>query len=40
MKFSDMPYERVDFEQVGKELSGLIRELETAKSGEEQFAIH
>lgn len=40
MKFSDMPYERVDFDQVGKELAGLIRELEEAKSGEEQFAIH
>lgn len=40
MKFSDMPYERVDFEKVGKELSGLIRELEEAKSGEEQFAVH
>ncbi len=40
MKFSDMPYERVDFEKVGEELSGLIRELEEAKSGEEQFAVH
>ena len=40
MKFSDMPYERVDFDQVGKELAGLIRELEEAKSGEEQFAVH
>lgn len=40
MKFSDMPYERVDFEQVGRELAGLIRELEEAKSGEEQFAVH
>lgn len=40
MKFSEMPYERVDFDQVGKELSGLIRELEAAKSGEEQFAVH
>ncbi len=40
MKFSDMPYERVDFEQVGKELAGLTRELEEAKSGEEQFAVH
>lgn len=40
MKFSDMPYERVDFEKVGKELSDLTRELEAAKSGEEQFAIH
>lgn len=40
MKFSEMPYERVDFDQVGKELSGLIGELEAAKSGEEQFAVH
>ncbi len=40
MKFSDMPYERVDFEKVGRELSGLIKELEEAKSGEEQFAVH
>ena len=40
MKFSDMPYERVDFEKVGKELSGLIRELEEAGSGEEQCAVH
>lgn len=40
MKFSDMPYERVDFEKVGKELDELIRELGEAKSGEEQFAVH
>ena len=40
MKFSDMPYERVDFEKVGQELSGLIRELGEAKNGEEQFAVH
>lgn len=40
MKFSNMPYERVDFEQVEKELNGLIEEFEQAQSGEEQFAVH
>lgn len=40
MKFCDMPYERVDFDRVDEELTGLIRELEAAKSGEEQFAVH
>lgn len=40
MKFSIMPYERVDFEQVEKELNGLIEEFEQAQSGEEQFAVH
>lgn len=40
MKFQDMPYERVDFTQVEKELKELTSQLEQAKSGEEQFAIH
>ena len=40
MKFSEMPYERVDFKRVGEELKGLTKELEQAKSGEEQFEIH
>lgn len=40
MKFQDMPYERVDFTQVEKELRELTSQLEQAKSGEEQFAIH
>lgn len=40
MKFRDMPYERVDFEQVEKELKALMEEFDAAKSGEEQFAVH
>ncbi len=40
MKFSQMPYERVDLEQVKKELTELIARFKAAKSGEEQFAIH
>ena len=40
MKFKDMPYERVDFTQVEKELKELTEAFEKAKSGEEQFAIH
>lgn len=40
MKFKDMPYERVDFEQVEKELRELCNEFDAAKSGEEQFAVH
>ena len=35
-----MPYERVDFAQVEKEMKELTREFEEAKSGEEQFAVH
>ena len=40
MKFQDMPYERVEFAQVEKEMKELTREFEEAKSGEEQFAVH
>ncbi len=40
MKFKDMPYERVDFEQVEKEMKALMEEFEQAKSGEEQFQVH
>lgn len=40
MKFKDMPYERVDFDRVEKELKGLMEEFDAAKSGEEQFAVH
>ncbi len=40
MKFKDMPYERVDFDQVEKELKALMEEFDAAKSGEEQFAVH
>lgn len=40
MKFSDMPYERVDFEEVKREFEDLEKRLDAAKSGEEQFAVH
>lgn len=40
MKFKDMPYERIDFKQAKKELTGLMEELKAAKSGEEQFETH
>lgn len=40
MKFKDMPYKRVDFEETEKEMRTLIAEFEAAKSGEEQFAVH
>lgn len=37
MRFQDMPYERIDFAKVQEEMGELIRELEAAKSGEEQL---
>lgn len=40
MKFSEMPYKRVDFEEVERELNALMEEFDRAKSGEEQFAVH
>lgn len=40
MKFKDMPYERVDFDQVEKEMKTLMEEFDAAKSGEEQFEVH
>lgn len=40
MKFRDMPYERIDFEQTEKELRDLMQELQNAGSGEAQFEIH
>lgn len=40
MKFKDMPYSRVDFEEVEKELRALMEEFEKATSGEEQFEVH
>ena len=40
MKFKDMPYERVDFTQVEKEMQELMTAFERAASGEEQFEIH
>lgn len=40
MKFQDMPYERVDFEQVKRDFEMLTEDLKQAKSGEAQFEIH
>ena len=40
MKFKDMPYERVDFALVEKEMQELMTAFDRASSGEEQFEIH
>ena len=38
MKFHDMPYERVDFDQVEKAFEELKKSFAAAGSAEEQFA--
>ena len=40
MKFSDMPYTRVDFETLKTEFAEMGRAFDAAKSGEEQFELH
>ena len=40
MKFTEMPYERVDFEKVCASLKDLTEQLKAASSGQEQFEIH
>lgn len=40
MKFKDMPYKRIDFEEAERELKALMEELKEAGSGEEQFEVH
>lgn len=40
MKFQDMPYQRVDLDEVKKEYQELMEELRQAKSGAEQFEVH
>lgn len=40
MKFKDMPYKRVDMDEIKQAYGGLIKEQKEAKSGEEQFEIH
>lgn len=40
MKFKDMPYERVDFDRVKKEMDEIMEEFDAAKNGEEQFGVH
>lgn len=40
MKFSEMPYERVEFDKVKEEFLAIMEESKAAKSGEEQFEVH
>ena len=40
MRFEEMPYERVDLENVQKEFAQLMKEFDEAASGEQQFAVH
>ena len=40
MKFQDMPYRRVDFEQAGQELQNIMEAFQQAKTWEEEMAAH
>ena len=40
MKFSEMPYSRVDFPAVIAQGKEIIQKASQAKSGEEQFELH
>lgn len=40
MKFKDMPYRRILFEDIEKEFNQIIEDFKNAKSGEEQFEVH
>ncbi len=40
MKFKELPYERVVYEEAEKEYRKIIGEFKGAKSGEEQFEVH
>jgi len=40
MKFSEMPYERVEFDKVKEEFIVIMEASKAAKSGEEQFEVH
>ena len=40
MKFSEMPYKRVDMDEVKDFFEKLIEDSKNAKSGEEQFELH
>ena len=40
MKFKDMPYKRVEMDEVRREFQQLMDEMKQAKSGEEQFEVH
>lgn len=40
MKFNDMPYQRICYEEVEKEFRKIIEDFKKARSGQEQFAVH
>ena len=40
MKFKDMPYRRIEKEELEKQFASIIEEFKAAGSGEEQFAVH
>ncbi len=40
MKFSDMPYQRIDFDESQLQFNEIMKEFANAKSGEEQFEVH
>lgn len=40
MKFRDMPYERVTYEEAEKKIKNLTEKMKLAESGEEAFAVH
>ena len=40
MKFSQMPYSRIDMDAVRSDMKELISRMDRAQSGEEQFAVH
>ncbi len=40
MKFHEMPYQRIDFEEAGRTLSRIMDDFKAAASAEEQFQVH
>ena len=40
MKFSEMPYERVDMDALKEQFTLLVQDFDKASSGEEQFRVH
>lgn len=40
MKFSEMPYQRIDMEEVKQQMKDIIKDFANCDSGKEQFAVH
>ena len=40
MKFSEMPYERIDMEDAKQKMQDIMKEFANCGSGEEQFEVH